>query len=95
MPCPAYTQTLHEKSKKCPNETVLHYGDSFEAVAHTQLRTSRNDSPLAEQSFGVSNIHIHRIVFELCVEKKKERKRNKIEIFMFAFLDLVKGLQNL
>ena len=44
------------------------------------------------------NIFTHCIVFELCVvEKKKERekkerkKMEKIEIFMFSFLDLAKG----
>ena len=38
------------------------------------------------------NILTHRIVFELCVEKKKkERKMSKIEIFMFGFLELVEG----
>ena len=40
------------------------------------------------------NICTHCIVFELCVkEKKKEKKArkkmNKIDIFMFGFLDLV------
>ena len=42
------------------------------------------------------NICIHRIVFELCVteeRKKKERRKkmNKIDIFAFGFLGLVKG----
>ena len=42
------------------------------------------------------NICMHRTVFELCLmEKKKEderrKKTNKIEIFMFGFLDFAKG----
>ena len=46
------------------------------------------------------NICIHRILCELCVteeRKKKERKKrrrkkmNKIDIFAFGFLGLVKG----
>ena len=38
------------------------------------------------------NICIHHILFELCLAKKKEKeKMNKIETFMFGFLDLVKG----
>ena len=44
------------------------------------------------------NICIHGVVFELCVteerrrKKKEERKKmNKIDIFAFGFLGLVKG----
>ena len=49
---------------------------------------------LAEQSFGMFNIHKDYILFKLCLAKKKERSRksmNKINIFKFHFLDLVKG----
>ena len=51
-------------------------------------------SPLAEQLFGMYNIHTHHIVFELSVmEKKKDESNeiNKIENFMFGFHHLVKG----
>ena len=46
------------------------------------------------------NICTHRLVFELCLMKEKEeeeeeeerrrKKMNKIEIFMFGFLDFAK-----
>ena len=38
------------------------------------------------------HIHTHRIAFELCVTEKKERRKkmNKIEMFMFGFLNLIK-----
>ena len=52
---------------------------------------------------GILNICTHRIVFELCLMKEKEEERrkkkeeerrrkkmNKIEIFMFGFLDFAK-----
>ena len=32
---------------------------------------------IVEQSFCVHIIHIHRILFELCVSEKKERKKEK------------------
>ena len=44
------------------------------------------------------NILIHNIVFQFCLMKKKERKKegkkekmNKIKIFAFGFLNLVDG----
>ena len=42
------------------------------------------------------NICTHRIVFELCLMEKEEEeeKMNKIEIFMFGFLDFAKGEQS-
>ena len=54
---------------------------------------------IVEQSFGVQIIRIYHILFELCMREKKEgkkerkkerRKKNKIEIFMFDFLDCEK-----
>ena len=46
-----------------------------------------------QKLFFPSNICIHRIVFELRVtEEEEERKKmNKIDIFAFGFLGLVKG----
>ena len=37
----------------------------------------KEQSPLAEQSFGMFNIVTHRIVFELCLMKKEEEERRK------------------
>ena len=38
------------------------------------------------------NICTHRIVFELCLMKEERiKKMNKIEIFMFGFLNFAKG----
>ena len=49
---------------------------------------------LARQSFGMLKIHKDRILFELCLWKKKEeekkKKVNKIEIFKFGFSNLLK-----
>ena len=39
----------------------------------------------------MDNIGIHRIVFKLCIGKKKKKKRDKIEIFTFGFLNFEKG----
>ena len=71
-------------------------------VAHTKLKTSRNVNRLAEQSFGMCNIHKDRILFDIFrvipVEEERRRRRrkkmSKIEIFKFSFLNLVKGLWN-
>ena len=58
---------------------------------------------LARQSFGMLKTRKDRILFELCLWEKKERKKerkkkeerrkkmNKIEIFKFGFFKLVKG----
>ena len=55
---------------------------------------------VARQSFGMLKIRKDRILFELCLWKKKKKekkekerrkKMNKIEIFNFGFFKLVKG----
>ena len=84
---------------KCPNENVSCIEDSFEvisspAVTHTQHQTRKGRSPLAEQLFGMYNICLHHILFELCVtekyNQKEKEKMTKIGVFMW-FLDLDKG----
>ena len=51
---------------------------------------------LAEESFGLFNndIHVQHILFGLCLDEKKERKKKKgdqqCQIFIFGFLHLVK-----
>ena len=67
---------------------------SLPVVARTPLQTRKGSCLVVEQSFGLYNIRIHCIVFELCVteEEEEERKKmNKIDIFAFGFLGLVKG----
>ena len=68
MPCPVYAQLLSEKPKKHPRKTVMRPGYSYKPERKFQK------SPLAEQSFGMYNIRIHLIVFELCVSGKKKKK---------------------
>ena len=40
------------------------------------------------QLFGVQVVQICRIIFELCV---KQKKKDKVEVFTFDFLDCEKG----
>ena len=50
---------------------------------------------MVEQSFGVQITRIFHIVFKQCVrEKKEERQKNKIKIFIFDFLNCVKDQWN-
>ena len=42
---------------------------------------------IVEHSFDVWITHTCCILFELCLMKKKKRKKNKIEIFLFDFFD--------
>ena len=44
---------------------------------------------IVEHSFGVWIVRIRHMLFELClmVKKEGERKKNKIEIFAFDFID--------
>ena len=51
-----------------------------------QLYTRKGNSPILQQSFDVQIAWIRCIAFELCVSKKK----NKVKIFMFDFLDCQK-----
>ena len=64
-------------------------------VAHTQPQTRKGRCPVAEELFGMYIICIHHILFKLCLLKKERKKMNKIEIFAFGFLELVKGSWNL
>ena len=69
-------------------------GESFEAIAHqsviaqAQFQTRKGKCLLAEQLFGMCNIHISRVVFGLCMsEKKKEDERNgNFCLFFSAFV---------
>ena len=58
------------------------------------LKNKQEYNRSAEQSFGMFNMHIHNILNYAWQgrnkERMKERKMNKIEIFGFDFLDLVK-----
>ena len=67
-------------------------------VAHT-VPKQKGRSPLVEQPFGMYNVCIHHIVFELRMTMKKKEERRKeiqckmkgIEVFMFSDLNLEKG----
>ena len=37
--------------------------------------------------FGMHNIRIHHIAFELCMTKKVRKKISKMKIFVFVFLN--------
>ena len=93
-----YIYVCKEKLQKLTNEHARHLwrqfrGRSSPVVAHTPPRPRKGRCPVAAQSFGVlfgvCNIHIHTIVFDLSSsakeerkeERRKERKMNKIEIF--------------
>ena len=47
-----------------------------------------------EQSFGVQIVCMHCTVFELCMRERKERKKTKIEIYKFDFVDCEKDQWN-
>ena len=44
-------------------------------VAHTKLKTSMGSNRLARHSFGMLKICKDRLLFELCLWKKKEEER--------------------
>ena len=84
-----------QKPQKSTNTLVLHtrgpfLGHSSPVVARTPPQTRKGRCSVAEKSFGMYNICIHRIVFELCVTEER-KKMNKIGFFAFGFLGLVKG----
>ena len=86
--------TRHEKCLW--NSNWQFRGCSSPVIARTWPQTRKGRCPVAEQSFGMWNIRIHTVVFELSLsakeERKKERKRiNKIEIFTHGFLKRDKG----
>ena len=76
-------------------------------VARTPVQTRKGRCPVVKESFGMYNIRIHcaieqlfgmyhicthRTVLKQCMsEKKKKKEDEQINIFMFGFLDLVKG----
>ena len=82
-----------QKPQKSTNVSILHSGGRFLAVARTTPQTRKGRCSVEEQSFGMYNIRVHCIVFELCVteERIRRKKMNKIDILAFGFLGLVKG----
>ena len=68
-------------------------GHSLSVIAHTQLQTRKEGSPLAEQLFGMCNIHIRHIVFELCVQCMcdDEQEKLKLSCLFFATLSKLSG----
>ena len=68
-------------------------GDRFVAVGHQPWlmpsQTWKERCLIAEQSFGMYNIRIHHVVFELCVTKKKEDGQNVT--FHVGFLNIENG----
>ena len=78
------TLEIHtEKPNNCQSKNMFpimrqFHGHSSPVVPLTQLQTRKGRSPTAEQSFGMCNFQIERIVFELCKKKEREKKeRNK------------------
>ena len=88
----------NQKPQKLKNVSILHTGGPFlcsslPLIARTTPQTRKGKYPVIEQSFGMYNIYVHCIVFELCVTEKERRRKktNKINIFACGFLSLVKG----
>ena len=56
------------------------------------ITTIKETCPVAEELFDMHNttcIHIHCIVFELCMSGKKQtKKNNKLEILCLVFLNM-------
>ena len=51
------------------------------------VQTRKGRYPVAEQWFGMYNIRIHHIVFELCLsEKKRKKERNNTNKLKFSCL---------
>ena len=76
----------------------LDFNSTF--VALTKFKTRMGSNKLARQPFGMLKISKDLILFELCLWKKKEKRKkkierrkkmNKIKIIKFAFFQLVKG----
>ena len=63
-------------------------GCSLPLVAHMQLLTRKSTSPVVEQSFSMQDVHIHRMIFELCMTKEKETKitKSNFSCLLFQFL---------
>ena len=88
--------------------SILHTGEPFlgrssPVVARTPPQTRKGRCSVAEQSFGMCNICIHRIVFELCVteeeeqeqeqekeQEQEERRRTKLTFSRLVFSALLK-----
>ena len=79
MPHPEYVK---KEATEVMNASILHTGGqllgrSSPVVARTPPQAKKGRSPEVEQSFGVYNIYMRRIVFELCLsEKNKEDEQN-------------------
>ena len=68
------------------------FGHNLSILVCMQLYPRKGSAVIVEHQFGVWIIHIRPILFELSLMEKKERKkedrkRTKIEIFAFDFLD--------
>ena len=74
-----HAQNTKMNPKMCPIGNVLHTGgplngSSSPVIVLMPPQTGKGRSPGAEQSFGTNNMLIYRIVFKLCMTKKKEKK---------------------
>ena len=88
-----------QKPQKSMNEHARRlwrqfWGRSSPVVGRMPPKARKGRCPVAEQSFGMCNICIHTIVFELRLdnkERKKERKKmNKTKIFTGGFSNLLR-----
>ena len=85
----SWTQCVSPISHVAPHFPFVSFYDM-----QPEPQTRKERSPLAEQSFGVHSICVHLIVSSCSFwvmrdEWEEERKKiNKIEIFMFGFLNL-------
>ena len=76
------------EAKEVFEPDCLHTGACFVAVAHQSKlvchpKLQRKDLPVAEELFGMYNIHIYCIVSQVMLDE--ERQVNKIEFFTFGF----------
>ena len=53
-------------------------------------QTRKGRLPVAEQSFGIYNVCVHTIIFELNLSERERKNVNKIETLHMIFLNLLK-----
>ena len=76
------TQSLRDSEEPYACDREATYGrkvwflaNNSTLVAHTKLKTSMEINRVARQSFGILKIRKDRIIFELCLWKKKQKKK--------------------
>ena len=93
-PPPSDTGICNQKPQMSTTDNAMRSWEQFQGCSSPVLprilpQTRKGSCPVEEQSFGMYNSHMHQIVSNYALTRKKSMM-NKIEIFMFGFLELDK-----